>query len=310
MDIKHLDDIVLAVLFASDEALNSTRICSVLDDVSPQEVRESLKRLESSFGAEDSVIRLEKVAGGHQLSTSPRFSEYVARLYRGRRKQRLSKAAMETLAIIAYKQPVTRSDIEVIRGVGCGGVVTTLMERTLIRIVGKAKVLGSPFLYGTTQEFLEYLGLNSLKDLPSLEDLEALLTEGAEAEATEESGDLLAGGEMQETELEDQDLDDEVAADDKPVDVEIDDDQVSGVDEGEVVPDEGEQEDQEPEGSDGAEDQEDQEELEEPDEPDAIEPDVAPIDGEEPEFESEHTEEAEPEETFDPVDEKRETARE
>jgi segregation and condensation protein B len=191
MDSKQLDDIVLAVLFASDEALNVKRIESVLDDVTPQEIKESLKRLAEVYGNDQSVIRLEQVAGGHQLSTSPRFSEYVARLYRGRRKQRLSKASMETLAIIAYKQPVTRADIENIRGVGCGGVVTTLMERSLIRIVGKAKVLGSPFLYGTTQEFLEYLGLNSLKELPSHEELEALLTE--ETEPEDENG-LFAGG--------------------------------------------------------------------------------------------------------------------
>jgi segregation and condensation protein B len=92
---------------------------------------------------------------------------------------------MEALAIIAYRQPVTRADIEAVRGVACGGVITTLMERSLIRIVGKARVLGSPFLYGTTQEFLEYLGLNSLGDLPSLEDLGALLEREAASESDE-----------------------------------------------------------------------------------------------------------------------------
>jgi segregation and condensation protein B len=113
----------------------------------------------------------------------------VARLYRGRRKQRLSKASMETLAIIAYRQPVTRADVENLRGVACGGVITTLMERSLIRIEGKARVLGSPFLYGTTQEFLEYLGLNSLKDLPSMEDLEALLEREAASEPADDAGE-------------------------------------------------------------------------------------------------------------------------
>jgi hypothetical protein len=100
---------------------------------------------------------------------------YVSRLYAGRRKFRLSRAGLETLAIIAYKQPITRAEIESLRGVGSGSVVANLMERSLVEIVGKAKVLGAPFLYGTTKEFLEYLGLNSLKDLPSAEDLEALL---------------------------------------------------------------------------------------------------------------------------------------
>jgi hypothetical protein len=102
---------------------------------------------------------------------------------------------METLAIIAYRQPVTRADIESLRGVACGGVITTLMERSLIRIEGKARVLGSPFLYGTTQEFLEYLGLNNLKDLPSMEDLEALLEREAASEPVDDSSETGAGEE-------------------------------------------------------------------------------------------------------------------
>lgn len=188
MDRPELDNIILALLFASDEPLSVKRISVVLDDLPASEIRESVERLEANYGGNDSPIRLDRVAGGHQLATNPAYAEYIARLYRGRRKQKLSKASMETLAIVAYKQPVTRADIENIRGVGCGGVITTLMERSLIRIVGKAKVLGSPFLYGTTTEFLEYLGLESLKDLPSLEDLEALLEEEAASETGDDAG--------------------------------------------------------------------------------------------------------------------------
>ena len=187
MEQPSLDNIILALLFASDEPLPLKRISSVLDEVGAADIRDSLGRLENRFGGEDSAIRLEQVAGGYQLCTSPRYSDYVALLYRGRRKQRLSRASMETLAIIAYRQPVTRADIENVRGVACGGVITTLMERSLIRIVGKARILGSPFLYGTTQEFLEYLGLNSLGDLPSLEDLGALLEKEAASESVDET---------------------------------------------------------------------------------------------------------------------------
>ena len=187
MEQPSLDNIILALLFASDEPLPLKRISSVLDEVGAADIRDSLERLENRFGSEDSAIRLEQVAGGYQLCTSSRYSDYVARLYRGRRKQRLSRAAMETLAIIAYRQPVTRADIENVRGVACGGVITTLMERSLIRIVGKARLLGSPLLYGTTQEFLEYLGLNSLGDLPSLEDLGALLEQEAASELVDET---------------------------------------------------------------------------------------------------------------------------
>ncbi len=173
-DKTELDRIVFALLFASDEPLTVKRINQLLD-VPSTEIKESLDRLAVKLDEERHSAMLEQVALGYQLSTRPEFSKYIARLYSGKRKQRLSKAGLETLAIIAYKQPITRAEIENLRGVSCGGVITTLMERSLIRIKGKAKVLGAPFLYATTQDFLEYLGLNSLSDLPSMEELEELL---------------------------------------------------------------------------------------------------------------------------------------
>jgi segregation and condensation protein B len=169
-----LDRIIFALLFASDEPLSAARIAKVLEKP-PAEVKASLLRLAETLEAERSSAMLEQVALGYQLATRPEFAKYIARLYSGKRKHRLSRAGLETLAIIAYKQPITRAEIENIRGVSCGGVVSTLMERSLIRIVGKAKVLGGPFLYGTTHEFLEYLGLNDVNDLPASEELEALL---------------------------------------------------------------------------------------------------------------------------------------
>lgn len=189
MEPAKLDDTVIALLFAADEPISARRIAGVVEDTDTAMVKESLDRLMTRFARELPSIVLEHVAGGFQLSTNAAYSEFLARLYSGRRKQRLSKAGMETLAIIAYRQPITRADIESVRGVGCGGVVTTLMERSLIKIVGKAKVLGAPFLYGTTLEFLEYLGLNTLTDLPSIEELEALLAkEEASHSAPEPSG--------------------------------------------------------------------------------------------------------------------------
>jgi len=173
-DNDNLDRIIFALLFASDEPLSAARMAKVLEVPAP-DVKASLLRLAEHLESERSAAMLERVALGYQLATRPEFAKYIARLYSGKRKQRLSRAGLETLAIIAYKQPITRAEIETIRGVGCGGVITTLMERSLIRIVGKAKVLGGPFLYGTTSEFLEYLGLNDLNDLPGLEELESLL---------------------------------------------------------------------------------------------------------------------------------------
>jgi segregation and condensation protein B len=181
-------DTILAMLFASEEPLSLKRIASVLDDATVADIKQSIAALQETFAPDVSSIVLEQVAGGFQLVTNPRYAEYVARLYSGKRKHRLSKAAMETLAIVVYKQPITRSEIEMVRGVGCGGVLNTLMERTLIKIEGKAKVLGAPFLYGTTAEFLEYLGLNSLKDLPSIEELGALLEQEESMRNAEEGG--------------------------------------------------------------------------------------------------------------------------
>ena len=181
MENPNLDNIVLALLFASDEPLSARKIAALIEDVTTADVKQAIETWNARANAEAWSIGIEQVAGGYRLATRPDYAPYVSRLYAGRRKFRLSRAGLETLAIVAYKQPITRAEIESIRGVGSGSVVANLMERSLVEIVGKAKVLGAPFLYGTTQEFLEYLGLNSLRDLPSMEDLEALLAKEASA---------------------------------------------------------------------------------------------------------------------------------
>jgi len=184
----NLDNIVLALLFAAEEPLSVRRMSAVIEDAAAAQIKEALERWHVRMDEEAWSIRVEQVGGGYRLATRPDFAPYVSRLYSGRRRFRLSKAGLETLAIVAYKQPVTRAEIENIRGVACGGVIANLMERSLVKITGKARVLGAPFLYGTTPEFLEYLGLNSLKDLPSIEELEALLEREAFSEmATDET---------------------------------------------------------------------------------------------------------------------------
>jgi len=185
MENPNLDNIVLALLFASDEPLSARKIAALVEDVTVADVKQAIDSWNARADAEAWSIGIEQVAGGYRLATRAEYAPYVSRLYAGRRKFRLSRAGLETLAIIAYKQPITRSEVESIRGVGSGSVVANLMERSLVQIVGKAKVLGAPFLYGTTAEFLEYLGLNSLKDLPSLEDLEALLAREAGGDGDE-----------------------------------------------------------------------------------------------------------------------------
>jgi segregation and condensation protein B len=187
-DNANLNNIVMALLFASDEPLSVRRMSAILEDASGDEIKKSIEQWRRRLDEEAWSIAIEQVAGGYQLITRVEYAPFVGRLYSKRRKLRLSRAGLETLAIIAYKQPVTRADVENVRGVSSGGVIANLMERALVKITGKARVLGAPFLYGTTPDFLEYLGLNSLKDLPSLEELEALLEkeaypEGAPADA-------------------------------------------------------------------------------------------------------------------------------
>jgi segregation and condensation protein B len=214
MDNGNLDNIVLALLFSAEEPLSVRKITAITEGVSASDVKDAVERWRKRLDDEAWSIVLEKVAGGYQLSSRPEYAAFIARLYSGRRKLRLSKAALETLAIIAYKQPITRAEIENVRGVGCGGVVGNLMERGLIKITGKAKVLGSPFLYGTTPEFLEYLGLYSLKDLPSAEELEALLEreEQAVTEARpEETIELEFSADDDSVEVDDDDVTDELS---------------------------------------------------------------------------------------------------
>jgi segregation and condensation protein B len=194
----NLDNIILSVLFAAEEPVSIRKLTSIVGDVTGDDVREVLKRWREKFDQEAWSIRIEQIAGGYQLSTRPDYAPYVSRLYSGRRKFRLSRAGLEVLAIIAYKQPITRAEVENVRGVGCGGVIANLMERSLVKITGKARVLGAPFLYGTTEEFLEYLGLNTLRDLPSLEELESLLEKEAYPEEALEGTD--GGQETQEGE--------------------------------------------------------------------------------------------------------------
>ena len=120
-------------------------------------------------------VELREIAGGHLFVTTADQSEWVGRMLRGRKKMRLSRAGLETMAIIAYKQPVTKSEVEAIRGVDSSGVLATLLERNLVTIRGRSKVVGRPLLYGTTHEFLDYFGLKDLAELPRPEELRALV---------------------------------------------------------------------------------------------------------------------------------------
>ncbi|MBN2211412.1 MAG: SMC-Scp complex subunit ScpB [Sedimentisphaerales bacterium] len=160
-----------AVLFAADEPFTPGKLAEIIGVGSVKDVRTQIKLLNQKYRQMACSFRIEAIAGGYQMLTLPAFNPWLQKLMRARSETKLSPAALETLAIIAYKQPILRVDIEAIRGVACGEMVRQLADKGLVKIVGRAEVLGRPLLYGTTKRFLEIFGLNSLKDLPSVEDL-------------------------------------------------------------------------------------------------------------------------------------------
>ena len=176
-----------AVLMTADRPLGERKIASILGLIADSEateesksetssppikqVRDSVEALNGEYEKTGRSFRIESVAGGLQILTLPEFNEDIGRLKGVRNQAKLSQAALETLAIIAYRQPILRADLESIRGVACGEVLRGLMERRLVRIAGRAEELGRPMLYGTTKEFLEIFGLASLDDLPQAKEL-------------------------------------------------------------------------------------------------------------------------------------------
>jgi segregation and condensation protein B len=165
-----------ALLFAADGPLTLEQIALALPDTSLESVEASLRELQERYEAEERGFCLAQAAGGWQLLTHPDFYPYVERFLEGKRRARLSRAALETLAVIAYRQPVTRGELEDLRGVDCGGVLHTLIERDLVTVGGRSQAIGRPLLYKTTEKFLEHFGLMSLTDLPRLEEVDVLLS--------------------------------------------------------------------------------------------------------------------------------------
>ena len=165
-----VESVIEAVLFASDESLTPARLAGIVES-GVKQVREHIENLNKKYRAANNAFRIEQIAGGYQMLTLSPYNHWLKKLLRVRSDGKLSAAALETLAIVAYKQPVMRADIEVIRGVAVGEVLRGLMYKGLVKIVGRAEVLGRPMLYGTTKKFLEIFGLNSLKDLPKVEEL-------------------------------------------------------------------------------------------------------------------------------------------
>lgn len=170
MDRSQLEAIVEALVFASPEPLTPKMLFTLLADEPKEDVQAALDSLTRRY-EQPGGLHLAQVAGGYQITTRPELHDWVRRLFHERSTQKLSVAALETLSVIAYRQPVTAAEVNEIRGVNASGVLSTLLERHLIKIVGRRNVVGRPFLYGTTREFLIRFGLKDLADLPKMEDM-------------------------------------------------------------------------------------------------------------------------------------------
>lgn len=177
----HLEDLIEAILFSASQPLSSQEIASLIRKGSAQDAAETFAKIKAEEVGEallslqqkklDAPIRILEVAGGWQLGTNPALAPWVGQISGEPRSARLTQAALETLAVIAYRQPVSRAEIESVRGVSVGGVIETLVEKEIIRVAGRAETPGRPWLYETTSRFLEHFGISDISQLPNIQEL-------------------------------------------------------------------------------------------------------------------------------------------
>jgi segregation and condensation protein B len=174
-----------ALILASPEPLPARKIADMIDGLGPAQIGQAVASLNTRYMECGGSFRIREIAGGYQVYIVPEFTGYVEEMFSRRRKMRLTRAALETLAIVAYRQPVTRMDIEQIRGVASDGVIHNLIEKNMITIKGRSDTVGKPLVYGTTDEFLKFFGLNALGDLPKMSEIEELIASEAEPSRSE-----------------------------------------------------------------------------------------------------------------------------
>lgn len=184
MTASRLKSVVESLIFVSDVPVSLDRLCGILEEYEREDIRNALSALQEEYAQPERGICLAEVAKGYQFRTRDENGEYVRRLIKAKA-ARFSQSALETLAIVAYRQPITRAEIEYLRGVDSGGVIKTLLEKKLVKILGKKDIPGRPLIYGTTREFLEIFSLRDLKSLPSLREIEELSVEGVNEQQEE-----------------------------------------------------------------------------------------------------------------------------
>ena len=185
MEQRELKKVLEAFLFVSSSPVEIAQIKEALGVEQDQLIKTAFQELKAKYESDETGLRIIEVAGGYRLSTSPETAPHLKKWFK-KQKPRLSRASLETLSIIAYRQPITRSEIEAIRGVNVEGALGTLLDRGLVRIAGRRDTVGRPILYGTTRIFLEHFGLNTLKDLP-------ILNEFSEFDLTEKEKERING---------------------------------------------------------------------------------------------------------------------
>jgi segregation and condensation protein B len=171
-----IENQILAILFAAKEPVSAEDLCTVLGEIEEEELKTLIRNLLEGFNSNQKALQIREIAGGLRITTRPEYHEVIREYLKTRPSAKLSQAALETLAVIAYKQPITLPEIMEIRGIKGTTTIQTLLEKKLIEIRGRKKVVGKPILYGTTRDFLIRFGLNDLSELPSLEEFEELIT--------------------------------------------------------------------------------------------------------------------------------------
>jgi segregation and condensation protein B len=179
----HRVRVVEALLFSSNRPVTASRLADLADLTDGREARAIIRELRAGYDAAARAFTVEEIAGGFQILTRPEFALYVRRLESHQQQDSLSRAALETLAIVAYRQPITRAEVEDIRGVQCGSILRSLVDRRLLKVAGKKDEIGRPLLYATTRYFLEAFGLKSLRDLPKHAELKVAEPNSGSADA-------------------------------------------------------------------------------------------------------------------------------
>jgi segregation and condensation protein B len=186
MDHNALKQIIEALIVASDTPVATAKIADIIEELTPGQVRKIIDELNAEYTKSKRAFFIAQIGGGYQINTVAEYSPWLKKLFKGKVRPRLSQAGLESLAIIAFRQPISRVEVDSIRGVNSSGVLKNLLERNLVAIAGRSEGVGKPLLYGTTKEFLRYLGINDISDLPKPKEIEEIM---GRLDATVESTD-------------------------------------------------------------------------------------------------------------------------